>query len=97
MTGLHIPQGFPLKKKKKRKHYITDYIYTSIKITHYNIIFIVSDTQFNWDYTGVLVKKATREYTPSLWVKLGNYDEPIDLTICQFILYFCLTPAFLIY
>lgn len=37
---------------------------------------LLSDTQFNWDCTGVLVKKATREYTLSLWVKLSSYDEP---------------------
>lgn len=89
---------FPKFSQKKKKSIISliTYIPPS-KTTHYNIIFIVSDTQFNWDYTGVLVKKATRQYTPSLWVKLGNYDEPVDLTICQFILYFCLNPAFLIY
>lgn len=34
------------------------------------------DTQFNWDYTGVLVKKVFREYILSPWVKLSNYDKP---------------------
>lgn len=56
------------------------------------------DTQFNWNYTGVLVKKATKEYTQSLgkikklWWAYRSYHLPIQ-SFCIFAWILLSAPA----